>query len=337
MAHADAPMMQRVRNALNWWETIETGPTSSITGRGALAYLETSFGNLVNDRLCIALSSGTNALQVALASVGVGRDDEVICPAYDWPAAAAVVRSLAARPVFAQVDPETLTIDPVDARRRVTPKTKAIVATHLFGIPADVPAIRRYADHLGLPVVEDAAQALGAKLDGAPVGSLGAAAAFSLGPGKLVDCGEGGVATFQHRELYEHAMAFSQHPVRQLLVGLTPQTEGFSARMPSISAILAAYALGDITRELGRRLDQFHAVERAAESSGYQLIGIDERRRPNWYRIPVRIRNLRTDLTAPTASITLARPGISWLGDIANRGRAGQVRTAHPRLCGGTS
>src|SRR5579863_7520088 len=137
-------------------------------------------------RHAAAVSSGTAALHLAVLALGIGEGDEVLVPAYTFPATGNVVALAGARPVLVDVDPVTMNIDPEDAARRATSRTKAVLAVHLFGRPA------RLEELPDLPVLEDAAGALGAAHRGRPCGSLGVLACFSFHPRKIVTTGEGG-------------------------------------------------------------------------------------------------------------------------------------------------
>lgn len=140
-----------------------------------------------------AVNSGTTALQLGMRAARIGRGDEVIIPSFAAPAVATAVALTGATPIFADIDPHTYGLDPRSVRSRVTPRTVAIVAVHLFGHPADMPALRRIADQQGLILVEDAAHAHGAGIAGRPVGSFGTLAAFSFGPSANLTTGEGGM------------------------------------------------------------------------------------------------------------------------------------------------
>jgi dTDP-4-amino-4,6-dideoxygalactose transaminase len=180
--------------------------------------LELDFCERLGVRHAVALASGTAALEIALRSVGIGLGDEVILSTYDWGAAAGAVLRLGGIPVFSDIDPERYTLDPLSVAHHLGPRTGAVVVTHLFGHPADVNSIRRMADGLSVPVIEDCAQALGATIEGKPIGTSGAAGCFSLGRGKLLSGWEGGVLVTNDRRLYEEAFRWSQHPFRQLAV-----------------------------------------------------------------------------------------------------------------------
>ena len=178
-----------------------------LSGAGApeMKALEAEFGAMVGARFCLATNSGTSALHIALAAAGVGPGDEVIVPALSFIATAQAVLHQGATPVFADVDPATYNIDPSDAARRVTARTRAIVPVHLHGLPADMDALGALAARHGLAVVEDAAQAHGALYKGRAVGTLGAMAAFSLNSTKNLPAGEGGLFVTNSEEHYERA------------------------------------------------------------------------------------------------------------------------------------
>lgn len=284
----EALFLARSQDALDHWRETGDGVTSSITGGGAIAALERAFSDLLRGRSTIAMPSGTAALRVALETVGVKPGSEVICPVYDWPASVAAIRSLGAHPVFADVDPCTMTIDPKDAATRISPRTRAIVATHLFGVPADVTALGSEIHGTALPIVEDCAQAVGALIDGQPVGTLGDAAAFSFGPGKTIDAGEGGLVAFQTRPGYLNAVQASQHPVRQVIAGAThPRCDAFALRIHPLAAVLAYKGLADLPTRLAQQFERTRAVQHElGRYPGARALGVDERRVPNWHEVP---------------------------------------------------
>src|SRR5262249_5830126 len=152
---------------------------------------EVAFSRLHDGRPALLLPSATYALRVALQALGVRTGDEVICPVIDWLAAFAAITSLGATPVLAAVAPQTITSDPLAAARAPTSPTRAVIACHLHGICADILPLRRHLPGIG--ICEDASQAFGACLDGRRAGTLGDVAVLSLGPGKHIDAGEGGI------------------------------------------------------------------------------------------------------------------------------------------------
>jgi perosamine synthetase len=141
----------------------------------------------------VATTSCTTALHLILAALGIGPGDQVIVPAFTWIATANVVAYCGAEPVFVDIEPTTFNMDVAKVSRKITERTKAIIPVHLFGLCADMDALARIAP--GIPMIEDAACASGSTYKGRPAGSLGAAAAFSFHPRKIITTGEGGMIT----------------------------------------------------------------------------------------------------------------------------------------------
>ena len=158
-----------------------------------VAGFEEEFSALVSGRHCVAVNSGTSALLLALTGLGIGAGDEVIVPSFTFAATANAVRLTGAVPVFADIDPQTFCLDPASARAAIGPRTAAIMPVHLYGHPADMRALGDLAARHNLAIIEDAAQAHGAALDGTPVGAFGEAACFSFYPTKNMHALEGGM------------------------------------------------------------------------------------------------------------------------------------------------
>ncbi len=180
------------------------GVLSGMCAPAARAF-ETAFASFVGARYAAITTSGTAALQVALAAVGVGAGDEVIVPAYSFIATAFAVMHQGAFPVFADVDPLSGNIDPASIEAAMTERTKAIMPVHVHGNPCDLDAVLGIAERFGVPVVEDAAQAHGATYRGRPVGAMGACGGFSLQSSKNLSAGEGGVFVTNDPALFEAA------------------------------------------------------------------------------------------------------------------------------------
>jgi dTDP-4-amino-4,6-dideoxygalactose transaminase len=210
----------------------------------------------------VAVSSGTAALHVAVLALGIGEGDEVLVPAYTFPATANVVALAGGRPVLVDVDPVTMNIDPEDAARRVTPRTKAVLAVHLFGRPA------RLEELPGLTLIEDAAGALGATHRGRPCGGLGAAGCFSFHPRKIVTTGEGGAVTTDDAALAERMRSLRHH-------GWSPSDSYVDMPEGAFN-----YRLSDVLCALGipqlRRLEELLAArERVAAGYAERLAHLD--------------------------------------------------------------
>ncbi len=160
----------------------------------------------------IALANGTLALELALRSLGIGAGDEVIVPSRTFIATASAVVVCGARPVIADVDPVSQVVTAESIAAVLGPRTRAIIPVHLAGWPCDMPAIMDLAHRRGLKVIEDCAQAHGARLDGRPIGSFGDAAAFSFCQDKiLTTAGEGGLLAMNDTELWQRAWSFKDH------------------------------------------------------------------------------------------------------------------------------
>ncbi|QFG22369.1 DegT/DnrJ/EryC1/StrS aminotransferase family protein [Actinomadura sp. WMMB 499] len=160
-----------------------------------VAAFEDEFSALVAGRHCVAVNSGTSALHLALLALGIGPGDEVIVPSFTFAATANVVRLAGAEPVFADIEPGSFCLDPDAAAAAITPRTAAIMPVHLYGHPAAMDRFAPLAARHGLALVEDAAQAHAAALDGVPAGALGTAGCFSFYPTKNMHSLEGGMIT----------------------------------------------------------------------------------------------------------------------------------------------
>jgi dTDP-4-amino-4,6-dideoxygalactose transaminase len=175
--------------------------------------LEREMEEYLGVRHALGVSSGTDALLLALMALGVGSGDEVIVPTFSFFATAGVVSRLGARPVFVDIDPVTYNIDPAAIEGAITPKTRAIVPVHLYGQSADMGAIMEIAGRHGIAVVEDAAQAIGVRYsDGRRVGSIGEVGCFSFFPSKNLGAyGDGGLVTTNDTALYERMKIMRVH------------------------------------------------------------------------------------------------------------------------------
>lgn len=161
-------------------------------------------------RHALCTMNGTAALYCAYFGIGVGPGDEVICPSYTWINTVGPAVMLGARPVFCESDPESMLIDPEDVRRRITARTRAIVAVHLWGNVCDMDALAALSRETGIPLVEDCSHAPGASFNGVPVGRFGRAACWSLQGTKPVSAGEGGVLATDDAEVFSRACLVSQ-------------------------------------------------------------------------------------------------------------------------------
>lgn len=214
---------------------------------------------------CVATSSGTSALLAALKAIGVRSGDEVIVPAYTFVASYSSIIFAGGMPVLAEID-ESLTVDPADIERRITPRTKAIMPVHMLGNSCDMDVIMSIARKHGLSVVEDSCQAFGASYRGKKAGAIGDIGAFSLNIYKTVTAGDGGLAVTDDDELYE--LAFGYHdqghsPHRGGVEVGKRHILGLDLRMNEVTGAVALAQfrkLDGITAALRRKKDQLRAA-----------------------------------------------------------------------------
>ena len=197
-----------------------------------VAAFEQDFAAYCGAAECVALNSGTSALHLALLAAGIGPGDEVITTPFTFVASVAAVLYAGARPVLVDIDPHSFTLDPTKIEAAITPSSKALLPVHLYGQPADMDPIMQIARRHGLIVIEDAAQAHGAKYKGRPVGSIGDLACFSFYPGKNLGAyGEGGAVTTSNPKYARNVRMLrdwgQDHKYHHLLRGYNYRMEGF--------------------------------------------------------------------------------------------------------------
>lgn len=193
IAKRNIPISLPVTGEEEWQATREPLINGWLTSGPKVREFEQLFAERHNVKHALAVTSATTALHLALVALEVGPGDEVIVPAFTWVSTANVVLYCGANVVFADVDPVTFNIDPEDLKKRITSKTKAIIPVHLFGLCANMDAIKAIAGDI--PLVEDGACAAGAAYKGTPAGALGTIGCFSFHPRKSVTTGEGGMIT----------------------------------------------------------------------------------------------------------------------------------------------
>ncbi len=198
----------------------------------------------------VATSSGTTALHLALALAGVERGDEVLVPSLSFIATANAAIYVGARPVFCEVKRDTYNLDPVDAERRITPRTKAIVVVDQIGLPADLDAFAALAARRGLALVEDAACALGARYRDRPIGARGRFVCFSFHPRKVVTTGEGGALVTDDIAIAARARLLRSHG---LSAAGTHEVVGWNFRMSDVHAAIGVAQLARLDAIVERR------------------------------------------------------------------------------------
>ncbi len=238
---------------------------------GYLTRFEQSFAAYVGTDHAMATSSCTGALHLALLALGVGPGDEVLVPEVTWIATASAVKYVGATPVFVDIDAETWCMDPETARRAITPRTKVIVPVHLYGHPTDMRAIVKLSDEHGLKILEDAAPALGAEVDGRKVGGIGHIAAFSFQGAKIMTCGEGGMLVTSDPALLERARYMNDHG-RDPHEAFVNTAIGYKYKMSNLQAALGLGQLERIEEMVAKRRVIFEWYrERLQGTSGLSL------------------------------------------------------------------
>jgi perosamine synthetase len=269
----------------------------------------------------VAVSSGTAGLHMALLTLGIGEGDEVIVPSFAFIAVANAVLLVRGTPVFADVDPATLNLTPATVERVLTPRARAIIVVHTFGIPADMPALRDLATRHNLVIIEDACEAIGAELDGKRVGNFGDLAVLGFYPNKQITTGEGG-AVLGHTQVHDDRLRSLRNQGRgpaqqhQFTKPEVRTREDDWLHHPDIGF---NYRLSEIACALGRvqlsRIDDILSMRRAA-AERYTALLAD---------IP--------GLDLPP--LTLPRCIVSWfvyvvrLPDFADRARVQSVLASH--------
>lgn len=210
----------------------------------------------------ISCASGTDALHLALLAEGVGPGDEVITSAFTFIATAEAIKYVGATPVFVDIDPQTFNISPENIENAITAKTKAVMPVHLFGQPADLPAIKVICDKHGLKLIEDCAQSFGASINGKQTGGFGDAAGFSFFPSKNLGCfGDGGLVTTNCDQAAAKIKQFRNHGSD---VRYYHDVVGYNSRLDELQAVVLRAKL--------KRIDQYNAARRHAAHLYSQLL-----------------------------------------------------------------
>lgn len=216
----------------------------------------------------VGVGSGTDALVLALRACGVRSGDEVILPPFTFVATGSAVSALGAVPVFADIHPNTYNINPAELERRITPRTRAIIVVHLYGLVADIDPVMAFARAMKLPVIEDAAQAIGAAYKGQRAGALGDIACFSFYPTKnLGACGDAGMVVTNSHDLAARVRILRNHGQKEKYVS---SEAGWNNRLDELQAAILRVKLRHLAN--WQRARQAHAVEYTSYFS--QLPGI---------------------------------------------------------------
>ncbi len=288
----NAPLADEINSAL-----AEVTSTGAFIHGPACAQFEQAMAAYCGSKHAIGCASGTDALLLPLMALEIGAGDEVILPSFTFFATAGAVWRVGATPVFADIVPETFNLDPADVARRITPRTKAIIPVHLFGQAADMQAINELAAQHNLHVIEDAAQAIGAKFDGRMAGGLGTMGAFSFYPTKnLGGFGDGGLITTDDDGLAEQLQRHRNH-------GQHPRyyhhVVGTNSRLDAMQAAVLNVKLPHLDSWAAAR--QAHAARYLEHLGNEQFAGaivppvVDQRATSVWNQFTIRVLGGRRD------------------------------------------
>jgi perosamine synthetase len=275
-----------------------------------LAGFETELASYHGVEHAVAVSSGTAGLHLALLVLGVGNGDEVILPSFAFVGVANAVHQVGATPVFAEIDPLTLNLDPTCAEQAITSRTRAILAIHTFGVPAEMEALRNLAQRYCLALIEDACEAIGARFDGHRTGSFGDLAILAFYPNKQMTTGEGGAVLARDPE---HAVRLHRlrNQGRDPAVGWLDQIEpGYNYRLSELACALGRTQLRRLDEVLARR----RQVAEIYDALLYGIPGLElpplsfARREISWFVYVVR---LPERLECASVQDALAREGIA--------------------------
>lgn len=238
---------------------------SSFVGGQPVRQFEDEFAQFLGVGHCVGCANGTDAIELALQSMGIGANDEVIVPALSWISTSGAVSSTGAVPVFVDIHPEYYTIDVEKIEEKITSRTKAIMPVHLYGLPANMDDILLLAKRFDLKVIEDCAQAHGAEYRARKVGTLGDIATFSFYPGKNLGAfGDAGAVVTNNRELAERIRMLANHGQLKKHDHLI---EGRNSRLDSVQAAILSVKLKYLNKWNEQRVNNAEIYMKGLKSS----------------------------------------------------------------------
>jgi perosamine synthetase len=270
---------------------VEVLRTPRISLGPKLEEFEQCFARYVGMPHAVALSSGTAGLHLGLLALGIGEGDEVILPAFTFIAAANAILHAHATPVFVDIDACTLNLDPAKVVRAITPRTRAILAVHTFGVPADMGPLLDIARQHGLRIIEDACEAVGAEYAGRRVGGIGDLGVFAFYPNKPITTGEGGMVTTRDASIADTIRALRNQGRRPSDGWLDHSLLGYNFRISEMNCALGIAQMRRIDEILERRriaAEQYTAELRHAPNVTLPLAEI-ENGKVSWFVFVVRV------------------------------------------------
>jgi len=266
-------------------DVLRSGRWCCSGGGGQVAEFETAYAKLLGAKRCVATASGTTALITALHVMGVDAGDEVITSPYTFVATYNTILMHKALPVFADTDPASLTMDPASIESRITPRTRAIVPVHIYGMPCDMDPINAIAKKHNLAVIEDACQAWLAEYKGRKCGTLGDLGCFSFQNSKHIPAGEGGAVTGNSEELLDRCQAYHNcGRASGTFKGSGCFTRGTNCRMTHYQAALLLLQIDKLVAETQRRQENADRLTAGLkEIPGIRPVRLPEESRAVWH------------------------------------------------------
>ena len=284
--------MQNIPLFKIYWDDQDIEKVTSVIKKGMywaigpeIREFESLVAEYVGVKHALAMNSGTSALHVVLAAHSIGEGDEVIVPSFTFIATANAALFVGAKPVFAEIEDETYGLDPEDVERRITSKTKAIIPVYYGGSPCHIEQLKQIAQEHNLILIEDAAESLGAMVNGKKVASFGDSAILSFCAPKVITMGEGGMILTNSRDVYERARLIYNHGRVETsdYFSSTEQMQyvmlGYNFRMSTMTAALGVAQMEKIDKlihmrrenanYLTQRLSEIEEIETPKEPSGY--------------------------------------------------------------------
>ncbi len=271
-------------------EVLRSGRWYRGDGGGKVPEFEAAYAKLLGAKRCLATASGTTALITSLYAVGVDAGDEVICSPFTFNATYNAILIHKALPVFADTDPETLTMDPATIESRITDRTRAIVPVHIYGMPCNMDAINAIAKKHGLAVVEDSCQGWLAEYRGRKCGTLGDLGCFSFQNSKHLPSGEGGAVTSNSDELLDRCYSFHNcGRSTETFRGKGCFARGSNFRMQHFQAAMLLQQFDKLVRETEiRRANADYLAEHLRQIPGILPARLPEESRAVWHLFPLR-------------------------------------------------
>lgn len=259
-----------------------------VSGGPFVERFEKEFALYIGKRFAVAVTNGTSALHLAYLSMGLRQKDEVIVPGFFFMSAANIALHMGAIPVFVEIDPKTWCLSALELEKRITKRTKAIVAVHTYGNICDMDTILQVADNHGIPVIEDAAEAFASRYREQQAGSMGIIGCFSFHGSKTITTGEGGMVVTDDKDLYEQMILYRNHGI--IRGSYWHKVAGHNFRLTNLQAALGCAQMEKLDWIIGERRRVFQQYKSLlSKINGITLQHFDEQVDPVIWSVAVKL------------------------------------------------